>query len=103
MKLYSCPDCKVTQDSCEGCQRYQANTPPSNITPLKPWSWEEILKDYNISSFGYKCCENCPNSPKNGGSGICNCVLPYFENPFVYTGIDTSLTYDMHTTTENGE
>ena len=20
-------------------------------------------------------CEHCPNSPKNGGSGICNCIL----------------------------
>ena len=20
-------------------------------------------------------CENCPNNPKNGGSGICHCVL----------------------------
>ena len=22
-----------------------------------------------------KACENCPNHPKNGGSGVCNCVL----------------------------
>ena len=22
-----------------------------------------------------KPCDNCPNNPKNGGSGICNCIL----------------------------
>lgn len=26
-----------------------------------------------------KCCEHCPNHPNNGGSGICLCTLPYFE------------------------
>lgn len=27
------------------------------------------------------CCRNCSNHPINGGSGICHCTLPYFENP----------------------
>lgn len=30
---------------------------------------------YNIPS----CCKNCPNHPINGGSGFCNCTLPYFD------------------------
>ena len=25
------------------------------------------------------CCKSCPNHPSNGGSGICNCVLPYIS------------------------
>ena len=25
------------------------------------------------------CCKSCPNHPSNGGSGICNCVLPYMS------------------------
>lgn len=25
------------------------------------------------------CCQDCPNHPSNGGSGICNCTAPYFE------------------------
>ena len=25
------------------------------------------------------CCKPCPNHPSNGGSGICNCVLPYMS------------------------
>ena len=29
--------------------------------------------------YNYKCCENCSNNPNNGGSGICNCTLPYYE------------------------
>ena len=29
--------------------------------------------------YSYKCCENCSNNPKNGGSGVCNCTLPYYE------------------------
>ena len=30
------------------------------------------------------CCDDCSNNPKNGGSGICNCTLPYMQNPTVY-------------------
>lgn len=31
------------------------------------------------------CCEGCSNNPKNGGSGICNCTLPYMQNLTTYT------------------
>lgn len=31
------------------------------------------------------CCDGCGNNPKNGGSGICNCTLPYMQNPTTYT------------------
>lgn len=37
------------------------------------------------------CCDGCSNNPKNGGSGICNCTLPYMENPMMYyTGTPTA-------------
>ena len=26
------------------------------------------------------CCKGCSNHPSNGGSGICNCTLPYMTN-----------------------
>ena len=29
----------------------------------------------------YECCRDCPNNPKNGGSGICQCILPLVEKP----------------------
>lgn len=31
--------------------------------------------DLNINSFGNSVCENCPKNPKNGGDGICHCIL----------------------------
>ena len=30
-------------------------------------------------------CDGCPSNPKNGGSGICNCTLPYMQNPVMYS------------------
>ena len=29
------------------------------------------------------CCRHCSNHPINGGSGICHCTLPNFENPTI--------------------
>ena len=26
-----------------------------------------------------ECCKSCSNHPSNGGSGICYCTLPYYE------------------------
>lgn len=39
-----------------------------------------LLNNYNfndgtISAFSQSACVNCPNNPKNGGSGICHCTL----------------------------
>ena len=31
-------------------------------------------------NYEYECCKRCSNNPANGGSGICNCTLPYFES-----------------------
>lgn len=35
------------------------------------------------------CCDGCSNNPKNGGSGICNCTLPYMQNPDLYNTGDS--------------
>lgn len=32
---------------------------------------------WSTPSFIPKGCEKCPNHPSNGGSGLCNCVIPY--------------------------
>lgn len=37
------------------------------------------------------CCKNCSNHPSNGGSGICNCTLPYYENPIKW-GVQGNMT-----------
>jgi len=33
-----------------------------------------FVDDYFGFGFSGKC-ENCSNNPKNGGSGICNCIM----------------------------
>ena len=61
MKQYNCPDCQRT-DSCEGC--YRVAYLPVNL---------HYSEEHNI--FPKSPCENCNNNPKNGGSGICHCIL----------------------------
>lgn len=45
--------------------------------------------------YEYNCCKGCSNNPANGGSGICNCTLPYMEmsqqqGPVVATTVTSS-------------
>ena len=47
---------------------------PYDVEPLPRIDWTEDLIG-NIP----QCCLTCPNHPSNGGSGICNCVLPYMS------------------------
>lgn len=55
--------------------------------------FKEVLRQQPIQIFDVhgedvifqSCCEECPNNIKNGGSGICNCALPYMQNPITYT------------------
>jgi len=48
------------------------------------------------------CCDGCSNNPKNGGSGICNCTLPYMQNPTLYTTNASIDDYCMTATTSTG-
>ena len=51
------------------------------------YNWfEDYCKKYlEVNGFDYPdCCNGCSNNPKNGGSGICNCTLPYMQNPTLY-------------------
>ena len=52
------------------------------------YNWfEDYGKRYlEVNGLDYPaCCDDCSNNPKNGGSGICNCTLPYMQNPTNYT------------------
>ena len=52
------------------------------------YNWfEDYGKRYlEVNNLEYPdCCTECSNNPKNGGSGICNCTLPYMQNPITYT------------------
>ena len=54
-----------------------------NIDWLKEVLPEMPLQKLEVSFPS--CCDGCSNNPKNGGSGICNCTLPYMQNPTTYT------------------
>lgn len=79
---YNCPDCMLNITDCEGCHRV-ANR-PSNIYPPQHYIDEHWLDTNYKFSFDNEACQNCPNNPKNGGSGICTCTLG--QTPVCYTG-----------------
>lgn len=71
MKLYNCPDCTHTEDTCENCSRYQGSY-KTNLDEYNPWCPYQVTTTFtNIPS----ACQNCPNHPSNGGSGNCTCTL----------------------------
>lgn len=51
-------------------------------------SWlKKYLKEQPLQTFEINypdVCDGCSNNPKNGGSGICNCTIPYLSNPVMY-------------------
>ena len=73
---------------------------PTNA-PLSGDNLYHLPKTLTANGYNYDCCKNCPNNPANGGSGICNCTLPYFQqtptwNPYDLTcKSDTSM--QVHT------
>lgn len=98
MKQFNCPDCKVTMDTCDGCQRYCSKEKESNIQPTISPIYPLLPNTYIYNPYEYECCKCCANNPANGGSGICNCTLPYFERSISYnTATPTTTT----TTTTN--
>ena len=47
-----------------------------NIKTSTDWDSTNIKTSSTINTaFGKEACENCPNNPKNGGDGICFCIL----------------------------
>lgn len=68
MKEYSCPDCNIETNSCNGCPRIERQY-TDNKTEVD-WS------KFNISSHSIPdACKYCATHPSNGGDGICWCVL----------------------------
>lgn len=63
---------------------------------IKEYTPEKDIKDYTDGTIydpweGYvehesyfDCCSGCSNNPKNGGSGICHCTLPYMNNGYQF-------------------
>ena len=44
-----------------------------------------LSNPFNTSTNKYDPCDQCPNNTKNGGSGNCNCVLPFMSGKFTIT------------------
>ena len=93
MKIFNCPDCTSTIETCDGCIRYINSDKYIRNTLDNYKNYLEYYNDnktfeippitYQPSTTGYEAnpCISCPNNPKNGGSGICNCIL---GNPTIY-------------------
>ena len=47
-----------------------------NEQPLQVYDKSYPSIEINFPSV----CDECSNNPKNGGSGICHCTLPYFSD-----------------------
>ena len=43
-------------------------------------NYNKVNRDYLLEQTA-KACEYCPNNPRNGGSGVCHCLL---GTPVVY-------------------
>lgn len=46
-----------------------------DIKTSTDWDSTHLDTSSNITAFGREACENCPSNPKNGGDGICFCIL----------------------------
>ena len=46
-----------------------------DIKTSTDWDSTHLDTLSNITAFGREACENCPSNPKNGGDGICFCIL----------------------------
>lgn len=53
----------------------------NNTSDNSVYFWNDEWNSSPHSGFNYKCCQNCPNNPKNNpnASGICHCTLPSME------------------------
>ena len=51
--------------------------------PLNPVPEGFKLPDMGLANIP-SCCRSCPNHPSNGGTGNCNCALPYLTSDTIH-------------------
>lgn len=79
--VYTCPKCGNDLQEEVIC-----TYPPIHVKKCYSCGWsEEQMQEQEIIRIPYikktdffkynDLCENCPNYPANGGSGICHCIL----------------------------
>lgn len=81
---------KVDQliEECMKPQTYNIFEEPQNDW-LNKYLKESLLQTFEVNYPS--CCDGCSNNPKNGGSGICSCTLPYMQNPVMYSTGDSCM------------
>lgn len=47
----------------------------TTVNTLNDYLKNDTFNDSLIGNFKQSPCDNCSNNPKNGGSGMCNCIL----------------------------
>lgn len=86
--VYTCPKCGGDLQELVLCSyppQYKKECPKCGYSYIEksdpiirvPYIEPTVLEQPKIScadSINH-ACENCSNHPKNGGSGICNCIL----------------------------
>ena len=95
--------CSLMHDADIICSRYRVNRLiedcmgpiVSNTFDDKQVEWlKKALEEQPLQTFEVNypsSCDKCSNNPKNGGSGICSCTIPYFENPIMYSTGDSCM------------
>ena len=86
--IYTCPKCGSDIDEV-----ILATYPPKYMKRCKNlkcgWTYIEEPDEDAVVRIPYTppvedsipaCCRGCSNHPRNGGSGICNCTLPYMTS-----------------------
>ena len=46
-----------------------------DIKTSTDWNSTHLDTSSNITAFGREACENCRSNPKNGGDGVCFCIM----------------------------
>lgn len=91
MIIYTCPECGADLE-----EQILTSNPPIHKKICRNCGWEhqegqEVIKiPYSIPKITFPLdydhqyispsCRYCSNHPSNGGSGICNCAMPYLDN-----------------------
>lgn len=88
--IETCPECghdlmdevittypPIPQKKCYNCGFTWTGTQEEVIrVPFKKYKdYTNIVSNNSYEQIKQSACDNCSNNPKNGGSGVCHCIL----------------------------
>ena len=71
---YSCPSCGWNEIECSSEEIVRVPYGGNSI-PKRDFSLLDLPYYDSTSSTSKGICEFCPTNPRNGGDGICHCIL----------------------------